>query len=63
MQLKNNNHGGKREGAGRKSKGRSKVTTTFTLSPDVVEYLKTKGRAKSEYIEELILANIKKSEA
>lgn len=62
MQTKNN-HGGKREGAGRKASGRSKVTTTFTLSPYIVEFLKTKGRAKSEYIEELILSDIKKSEA
>lgn len=63
MQRKNN-HGGKREGAGRKATGRTKVTTTFTLSPDIVEYLKTKGRAKSEYIESLVMADINnKSEA
>lgn len=61
--MSSNNHGGKREGAGRKASGRAKVTTTFTLSPYIVEYLKTKGRAKSEYIEELILSDIKKSEA
>lgn len=51
-------HGGKREGAGRKATGRKRITTTLTLSPKVVDYLKTKGRAKSDYVEMLILADI-----
>lgn len=56
-------HGGKREGAGRKSTGRKRITTTLTLSPKVVDYLKTKGRAKSDYVEALICADMIKGEA
>lgn len=59
MQIKNN-HGGKREGAGRKATGRTKITTTLTFSPHIIEYLKTKGRAKSEYVEQLILNDIER---
>lgn len=58
-----NSHGGKREGAGRKATGRKRLTTTLTLSPKVIDYLKTKGRTKSDYVEALICADMIKGEA
>ena len=54
-----NNHGGKREGAGRKASGKVRGTHTLTLSPEAAEKLKSIGRGKSEYIDRLILADIK----
>lgn len=56
----NNNHGGKREGAGRKASGKVRATHTLTLSPEAAEKLKSIGRAKSEYIDRLIIADIKR---
>lgn len=56
-----NNHGGKREGAGRKASGKVRGTHTLTLSPEAAEKLKSIGRAKSEYIERLIEEDIKKT--
>lgn len=58
MEKSKSNKGGKREGAGRKPTGRKKITTTLTFSPEVLEYLRTKGRRQSEYVEELIKADI-----
>lgn len=55
-----NSHGGKREGAGRKATGRVRGTHTLTLSPESAEKLKSIGREKSEYIDRLILADIKR---
>lgn len=55
-----NNHGGKREGAGRKASGKVGKAYYLTLSPGVVERLEAQGREKSEYIERLILADIKR---
>lgn len=55
-----NNHGGKREGAGRKASGKVGKSYYLTLSPEATEKLKTVGRDKSEYIDRLILANIKR---
>jgi hypothetical protein len=55
-----NNHGGKREGAGRKASGKVGKSYYLTLSPEVSEKLKSIGRDKSEYIERLILADINK---
>jgi hypothetical protein len=52
-------HGGKREGAGRKASGKVRATHTLTLSPEAAEKLKSVGRDKSEYIERLILEDIK----
>jgi hypothetical protein len=52
--------GGKREGAGRKASGKVRGTHTLTLSPEAAERLKSVGREKSEYIERLILADIKR---
>lgn len=57
----NNNHGGKREGAGRKASGKVRGTHTLTLSPEAADKLKSIGRAKSEYIDRLIMADISKS--
>lgn len=56
---KSNNHGGKREGAGRKASGKVRGTHTLTLSPESAERLKSIGRDKSDYIDRLILADIK----
>lgn len=53
-------HGGKREGAGRKASGKVGKSYYLTLSPEVTEKLKTVGRDKSDYIDRLILADIKR---
>lgn len=53
-------HGGKREGAGRKSSGKIGKSYYLTLSPEASEKLKSIGRDKSEYIDRLILADINK---
>lgn len=60
LMVMNNNHGGKREGAGRKATGKVRGTHTLTLSPESAEKLKSIGRDKSEYIDRLILADINK---
>ena len=59
MQMKSN-HGGKREGAGRKASGRVRGTHTLTLSPESAEKLKSIGREKSAYIDRLIMTDIKR---
>lgn len=56
---KDNNHGGKREGAGRKASGKVGKAYYLTLSQEATERLEAQGRDKSEYIERLILADIK----
>ena len=53
-------HGGKREGAGRKASGKIGKNYYLTLSPEATEKLKSISRDKSEYIERLILADIKR---
>lgn len=53
-------HGGKRDGAGRKASGKVRSYHTLTLSPEATEKLKSVGRDKSEYIDRLILADIKR---
>lgn len=58
-----NTHGGKREGAGRKASGKVRGTHTLTLSPEAAEKLRSIGRDKSEYIDKLILADIKQGES
>lgn len=55
-----NNRGGKREGAGRKASGKVRATHTLTLSPEAADRLKAQGRDKSEYIDKLIIADIKR---
>lgn len=52
-------HGGKREGAGRKASGKVGKAYYLTLSPEATEKLQSIGRDKSEYIDRLILADIK----
>lgn len=52
------NHGGKREGAGRKASGKVRSYHTLTLSPEATEKLRSVGRGKSEYIDRLILVDI-----
>lgn len=53
-------HGGKREGAGRKASGKIGKSYYLTLSLEATEKLKNVGRDKSEYIERLIIADIKR---
>lgn len=51
--------GGKREGAGRKASGKVGKAYYLTLSPEATEKLQSVGRDKSEYIDRLIMADIK----
>lgn len=53
-------HGGKRKGAGRKASGKVGKAYYLTLSQEATERLEAQGRDKSEYIERLILADIKR---
>jgi hypothetical protein len=53
------NHGGKREGAGRKASGKVGKAYYLTLSSEAAERLEAQGRDKSEYIDRLIMADIK----
>lgn len=55
-----NNHGGKREGAGRKASGKVGKSYYLTLSQEATERLNTQGRDKSDYIDRLILEDINK---
>lgn len=55
-------HGGKRDGAGRKASGKVRSYHTLTLSPEATEKLKSVGRGKSEYIDRLILRDIRVSD-
>lgn len=50
MEQAKSNWGGRRDGAERKSSGVKKVTVTFSLSAEIVEILRTKGRQQSAYI-------------
>lgn len=58
--MSTNNHGGKREGAGRKASGKVGKSYYLTLSQEVTEKLQSVGRDKSEYIDKLIMADIKR---
>lgn len=60
MMKSSNNHGGKREGAGRKASGKVGKAYYLTLSKEATEKLKAVGRDKSEYIENLIMEDINK---
>jgi hypothetical protein len=53
-------HGGKREGAGRKASGKVGKAYYLTLSQEATERLEAQGRDKSDYIDRLILADIKR---
>ena len=46
--------GGRREGAGRKPSGIEKANVTLSFSLETLEFLRTKGRGQSAYIERLI---------
>lgn len=52
------NHGGKREGAGRKASGGIGKSYYLTLSDEATQKLKSIGRGKSEYIDRLILQDL-----
>lgn len=58
--MSSNNHGGKREGAGRKASGKVGKSYYLTLSQEATEKLSSIGRDKSEYIERLIMGDINK---
>ena len=58
--MSSNNHGGRREGAGRKASGKVGKSYYLTLSQEATEKLSSIGRDKSEYIERLIIADIKR---
>ena len=60
MMMSSNNHGGRREGAGRKASGKVGKSYYLTLSQEATEKLSSIGRDKSEYIERLIIADIKR---
>lgn len=60
MMKSSNNHGGKREGAGRKASGKVGKAYYLTLSQETAERLNAQGRDKSVYIERLIMADINK---
>ena len=48
-------HGGKREGAGRKaSRGEAKVTTSIGVTPEVKRYLDQCKESQSDVIEETL---------
>lgn len=53
-------HGGKRQGAGRKASGKIGKSYYLTLSLEATEKLRSFGRDKSEYIDRLIIADIKR---
>ena len=57
--MKNNTHGGKRKGAGRKASGGIGKAYYLTLSDEATEKLKSLGRGKSEYIDRLILQDLR----
>lgn len=59
MMKSSNTRGGKREGAGRKASGKVGKSYYLTLSQEANERLNAQGRDKSEYIDRLILADIK----
>lgn len=61
MMKSSNTHGGKREGAGRKASGKVGKSYYLTLSQEATEHLNAQGRDKSEYIERLIMEDIKKT--
>lgn len=60
---KKETRGGKREGSGRKrlDSELKKKMVTFRLAPDVIGYLDSQDRPKSQVIEEAIRKNIKDS--
>lgn len=60
--MSSNNHGGKREGAGRKASGKVGKSYYLTLSQEATEKLSSIGRDKSEYIDKLIMADIKRGQ-
>lgn len=55
-----NNHGGKREGAGRKASGKVGKAYYLTLSQESTDRLNAQGKNKSDYIDRLIMADINK---
>lgn len=50
-----NNHGGKRTGSGRKRSDNKKIRVSFSLAPDVVEYLNSRvDKPKAQFIEDAL---------
>lgn len=54
MEETKSKRGGHREGAGRKPSGIAKANVTLSFSLEILEFLRTKGRGQSAYIERLI---------
>lgn len=54
MEETKSKRGGRREGAGRKPSGIAKANVTLSFSLEILEFLRTKGRGQSAYIERLI---------
>ena len=49
------NHGGKRQGSGRKHSDNKKIRVSFSLAPDVVEYLDSRtDKPKAQIIEDAL---------
>lgn len=62
MEEKKSNRGGRREGAGRKRDEVAKSYVALRFSPDIIAYLRTKGRGQSAYIEALIRQDRQRNE-
>ena len=49
------NHGGKRTGSGRKRSDNKKIRVSFSLAPDVVDYLNSRtDKPKAQVIEDAL---------
>jgi hypothetical protein len=58
MDTQRNNHGGYRDGAGRKKSPSSRRPTSFTLTRDVFSYLQTLTTSRSDLVDGLIRESI-----
>lgn len=53
--MSDSKRGGKREGAGRKRSDNKKIRVSFSLAPDVVEYLNSRtDKPKAQIIEDAV---------
>ena len=53
--MQNSNKGGKREGSGRKRSENKKIRVSFSLAPDVVDYLNSRtDKPKAQVIEDSV---------
>lgn len=55
MKMMKISHGGKRTGSGRKRSDNKKIRVSFSLAPDVVEYLNSRvDKPKAQVIEDAL---------